>query len=258
VQTSVLTRHLRLLQTYLPWAGPLKFAAYNLLARHTGLGIEPEFRILTHLTGIACAVDVGGNRGQSIIALQRLAPGARVVSFEPIPDLASWLSSAFSADPQVAVHNLALSSEAGEAELFVPVYRGFVFDGIASLDPRAAAEWLNAERIAWFDPARVAIRRHKVLLARLDSFGLDADFIKVDVQGHELDVLKGASQTLSRRPAVMLESVSLEIVRYLSQFGLKPYHLIDGKLVIVHSSVNTIFLTDDHVAQTGLPVSRVA
>lgn len=255
---TALTSYLRLLQTYLPWAAPLKFGSYNLLTRHFGLHIEPEFRILPHLPGIRNAVDVGGNWGQSTAALRRLCPQARVTSFEPNPGLAAKLRIALADDPQVDVHNCALSSVAGNARLFVPAYRGFVFDGLAALDESSAANWLNPRRIAFFDRAKLDVVSHEVAVRTLDSFAIPADFIKIDVQGHELDVLKGAQDTLALRPVVLLECATLEIVRYLSQFGLKPYKYVDGRLVVVHSAANTLFLTDDHVSHSGLTVSRSA
>lgn len=255
---TALTSHLRLFQTYCPWAAPLKFAAYNFLTRHFGLHIEPEFHILRHLPAIRHAVDVGGNHGQSVAALRRLCPQAQVTSFEPEPALAARLRADFARDTKVTVHACALSSTTGEARLFVPSYRGFVFDGLASLDESAAAGWLNPRRIAFFDRAKLDVTSHTVAVQTLDSFAIPADFIKIDVQGHELAVLEGAEQTLAARPVVLLECATLAIVGHLSKYGYKPYKYVDGKLVVVHSAANTLFLADDHVARSGLAVTRSA
>lgn len=247
-------RQLRNLQTLAPWVRPMKFGLYNFATRHFGARIDPDFLILNHLPKIGLALDVGGNWGQSICAIRRLRPEARVESFEPNPILAERLAKVFGADTKVAVHNLALSSQPGVMQLHVPAYRNFVYDGLASLDVEEARTWLNPRRVASFDPAKLSIRSFDVKVEPLDSLGLSPDFIKIDVQGHELAVLQGAEHTLAGAPVILLESVSREIVDYLARFGLKPFGFTGGALVEgLLTTVNTVFMTENTAAGTGLP-----
>lgn len=235
---------LRSLQTRAPAVRPMKFSMYNWATRLFGWHIEPEFKFLSRFAPATLALDIGGNWGQSIYALKRTARPRRIMSFEPNPVLARRLQAVFEGDRQVRVEPFGLSDASGHFDLFVPSYRNFIYDGLASLDQASAREWLNADRMAWFDPDKLRIDRHKVEIRTLDSFDLSPDIIKIDVQGLELAVVKGGIETFRRsRPVTIVEAPSLELAEVFAGLGLDPYGFSDGKLVRDDlSGTNTIFV----------------
>jgi FkbM family methyltransferase len=137
----------------------------------------------------ACTIDVGANVGRVLAELTRLAPGGRHIAYEPIPALAAELTRRF---PMVDVRCKALSDEAGEVEfthvISRPGYSGF------------------RERTY---PGPEQLERIRVPVERLDDAledGLVPSFIKVDVEGAEGQVFRGAIETLERhRPLVVFE-----------------------------------------------------
>lgn len=256
--TSPIKRHLRGWQTHTPWVRAMKFGLGNAMASRFGLGIQPELHLLRHLAKTDLLIDVGANWGQSICAMRRLCPDARIVSFEPNGALIPHLQRQFARDAQVDIRHLALGRSAGEAMLHVPIYRDFIFDGLAATDPDAARGWLNPERMAGFDPRHLSLQSFTVPSERLDALGLRPDFIKIDVQGGELAVLEGVEQTLSLQPVVVLEAANLDIARHLARFELFPYRYCEGRLVMMSPSANTVFMARHHVEQSGLGVARAA
>ena len=71
-------------------------------------------------------------------------------------------------------------------------------------------------------------RSEIIEIKTLDSFNLEPDFIKIDIQGYEISVLKGASKTLEKfKPTLLIETISagkdisLDIGKFLAQFGYK-------------------------------------
>jgi FkbM family methyltransferase len=137
----------------------------------------------------AHVVDVGANHGAVLAELLRLTPHGRWLAFEPIPDLHGELVAAF---PEVDVRAVALSDAAGEAS-FQHVVSA---DGYSGLRRRTY-------------PGKVDVREITVQTARLDD-ELPEDFapdlIKIDVEGGELGVLRGAQRTLAtHRPVVVFE-----------------------------------------------------
>ncbi len=60
---------LRSVQSVAPLIRPVKFEVYNFGTRFFGRPLEPEFRLLSGLGPTSLALDVGGNWGQSIYAL---------------------------------------------------------------------------------------------------------------------------------------------------------------------------------------------
>ena len=87
-------------------------------------------------------------------------------------------------------------------------------------------------------------------------------FIKCDVEGHELSVIKGASQLLAKcRPAWLIEisghlydggSPAGELFRYLRRHDYAPYWFNGQKLIKAtpgDKSINYFFLHPSHLAQ---------
>jgi FkbM family methyltransferase len=171
---------------------------------------ERDFRALASLdfSSPPLLVDVGGNVGQSVLSLYTIFPNARVLSFEPNPTVFCKLQRLTRKFPQLTVIPNGLSNETGEAELFIPSYNGSALSGLASFDYESAKGWLSSERVARFDPNKLKVTSKRVSLMRLDDWGLEPDFIKIDVQGLEYRVLAGGLETIRKyRPVIMAETV---------------------------------------------------
>jgi FkbM family methyltransferase len=133
-------------------------------------------------------VDVGANVGTIAQRLVALAPAMHHVLVEPVPELAERLTVKF---PGCEVHGIALSDREGEAEFTVVV-------------DRLTRSGLDHERV----PVGVVTSTVRVRLATLDRLldGRRPRFVKIDVEGSELDVLRGAADTLEQaRPHVVFE-----------------------------------------------------
>lgn len=155
--------------------------------RRTG---EPELRLVQALLGESGRlVDVGANRG--IYSALGLSYGRDVIAFEPVPVEAKALRALIGTRGRV--HEVALSDSAGTADFFVP------FRGSADVTTRATLEkGLDNE----LEHRRIDVER-----ATLDSFDLEhIALLKIDVEGHEGAVLRGALATIRRcQPAILIE-----------------------------------------------------
>ena len=97
--------------------------------------------------------------------------------------------------------------EAGPIVLYVPSYKGWPLRSFASLDKTEALEiGRQGMFTSSFDQSRMAFEEVPVDSVTVDSLGLDPAFVKIDVQGSELDVLDGMRETLDRsKPLLLLE-----------------------------------------------------
>lgn len=138
------------------------------------------------------AVDVGANNGVTTCIMAGLF--VRVHAFEANPRLAGVLKAA--APGNVEIHSVAVSSQAGEAVLKVPVSAGVTLEGWASIEAPLLAQFEHMNQI-------------RVETCTLDSFGFtEVDLLKIDVEGHEMAVLAGARETISRcLPWLIIEAL---------------------------------------------------
>jgi FkbM family methyltransferase len=196
---------------------------------------EPEFAILKALQPGPGEVllDIGANRGQSIDAIRLFLPKTPILAFEPLPDLAETLSAEFAFDDSVTVVKAGLSAAAGQKTLFVPTYAGYRFDGLSSLDRAEAEGWLSQKTLIGFRPDLLKVQEQTIELARLDSFALSPAFIKIDVQGAEVDVMEGGLETLkSNLPALIVETgIDKPPARFLTTLGYEAFALERDRLV---------------------------
>lgn len=178
-------------------------------------------------------LDVGANRGLVLDALLRLAPEARIVAFEPNARLAAALVARYRGDPRVEVRAQALGERAETATLWLPIYRHWTFDGLASLDPEAARGWLAADRLYGFRADRLRLEPLAVETVRLDDLELRPAFVKLDVQGHEYAVLRGGEATLRRdRPVLLVEAgEDARVERLLRDLDYEVASFAAGRLV---------------------------
>lgn len=148
------------------------------------------------------AFDVGANVGYHSMLLSRLVgPNGRVVAFEPVPMTAAWLEETLRRNDltNVTVLRTALSASAGVAGMRVgPASEA----GLAHLVDSAASYQSH-----FTGETRVI----DVPIASIDQLLMEGELptpslIKIDVEGAELEVLRGASETLSTaRPTIVTE-----------------------------------------------------
>ena len=204
----------------------IQYSALRVLRRP----FEGEFAALADMLepGGLC-LDVGANRGQSIDALKMLPFPVRIVAFEPQPDRYRRLIKRFWKDFDVTILPFGASDQPSNTQIYVPYYRGYCFDGLASLQREGVEEWLRWS-IYGFDERKVSVRAFPCQTIRLDDLELGTvAFIKLDVQGSEHAALRGALETLHRdRPRLMIETPSPEVIALLEPLGYKRYTYVDG------------------------------
>ena len=199
----------------LPVRGRLAAAAIDALARWTPY-VESELCGLRRLVppGAVC-IDVGAAAGLYTVALSRLAgPAGTVHSVEPLPfanlHVARMLDTGSA--PNVRRHAVALGAEPGIEVMSVPVGRFGLVTGRSFLDRRAGGPDPNVEfagRVA----VTVTVDTLDALCAREEIDRLD--FVKIDVEGAELQVLEGGKRTIDAlRPAMLVEIEARHTARF--------------------------------------------
>lgn len=153
---------------------------------------------MRHL-GIDLVVDVGANTGQYGSGLRRSGYGGRIVSFEPLPDAFNRLLEHAANDQKWEVRNCALGSKPGES--LINVAGNSTSSSLLKMLP-------THERAA---PQSRYLRQEPVSVDVLDRVlpeirgAAQRIWLKIDTQGFELEVLKGAKESLRDVLAIQLE-----------------------------------------------------
>jgi FkbM family methyltransferase len=127
----------------------------------------------------ATVMDVGGNVGQSVEVFLRIFSRAKILSFEPVLENYKRISETYHSNPRVSVQHLGFSDTIRTASINVNPDKSE-----CSLEYRYGAS-----------------RVEEISLTTVDTYcevqGISSiDFMKVDVEGHELCVLEGATHML--------------------------------------------------------------
>ncbi len=183
----------------------LREPGYRRALRH-GVAATVEHDAAPFGRDFRTVVDVGANRGQFALVARRRFPGAKLVCLEPLARPRELLERVLAGDGDLEILPVAAAAEDGEAELVVSRA-----DDSSSLLPMTALQTSTF-------PGTGEASRTTVSTARLDGL-LDPahvarpTLLKIDVQGTELEVLRGASGLLSEVDEVFVECSFAELYR---------------------------------------------
>jgi len=156
-------------------------------------------------------IDVGVNKGDfSLVAARILGASGRVLAFEPEPTNCKWIEKSIRLNEytNVRLFPVALSDKSGTADLYLGRKSGWhsLLAGQAGRD---------CGRIT------VATRTLDEIVDE-ELHESSVDLVKIDVEGAEMHVLRGAADTLRKNPAVTL------LIDIHPDMGVNPKAVCDG------------------------------
>ena len=190
----------------LPWGDSIKVFTNEIIG--SGIWCYGVFdlivgeAILRLLDKGETALDIGANIGQfSTLMARRVGLNGKVISFEPHPDIYQELitncSPAINIQKTLQAHNSALGKNSGSGVLIIPKE----FGGNRGTS-RVGTAWPKEE-----DTIKIKVETLDEECEELGSIGV----CKIDVEGHEAEVLKGAVRTLQQKKIrdILYEDVGL-------------------------------------------------
>ena len=161
---------------------------------------------------LGCLVDVGSHNGFFSLLFARSHEGNRVLAFEPSLDLrtrAEHMAGINGVAPRVEFSDTALGAESGPADFFQDPASGFV-----------QKQAFAGHEAAGFLSVKIAM---STLDEECQRRGFFPTVLKIDVEGYEWEVLRGAEETLRRyRPVIFLELH----LGFLEERGMDPKELL--------------------------------
>lgn len=225
------------------WAGLSRPGYRRALRLGVGASLEHE-AALAHCR-FDTVIDVGANRGQFSTFARAAFPNCRIVAFEPLDRPAATFEKLFAGDPKTRLVHAALGTARGTVIMHVT-------EDDDSSSPLAIGE---AQRRAFGTVERTQVEVPCGLLA---DFLRDGDLgaknlLKIDAQGYELEVLRGAQNLLGRFSAIYCElsfvelytgqPLASEVITYLgvNGFGLAGVFNIASKADLGQMQADAFF-----------------
>ena len=163
-----------------------------------GVAAAVEHRAFLRSSKFATLIDVGANKGQFSLVAHTEQPGIRIIAFEPLSQEAAKFESMFADTPNVTLIRAAAGGAFGQAQIHVsrradsssllPIgkLQSQIFPGTDEIATESVAVVRLADALAGTELAKPVL-------------------LKMDVQGFELEVLKGAESILGTLHAIYVE-----------------------------------------------------
>ncbi|MGF1540631.1 MAG: FkbM family methyltransferase [Pleurocapsa sp.] len=189
---------------------------------------EPDFnafKLICHEQS-QLFLDIGANVGMSALSFFTLKSNAKVISFEPNPVNYPYLNKIGEKFDNFQYMPVGLGDKSDFLDFYFPIYNGKEMTALGSCDYEKAKSWLNHNTVYFFDASKLKMEKIRIEIKTLDSFQLQPDFIKIDVEGFEHQVLLGAKETINKfRPILLIEGVAQgdKVDQLLEEWGYAIY-----------------------------------
>jgi len=208
---------------------PDKSTAYHII--NSTEKIERMVRLIN--SDAKTIFDVGANCGIFSAFAARKLPSASIYAFEPSTNLIPFIKMNCS-DLNVSIHNIAISARAGIKKLFI------------NLDSQQTNSF-NYNSVSIFT-SNNRIQEQKIDCISLDEFTKnnnisEIDVLKVDVQGFEGEVFRGAKFSLPKVQQLFIEStwMDIESISEILPLGIKYGFKYAAVVNPVHMGADILF-----------------
>ena len=204
-----------------------------------GIAATIELKNMVKDINFETIVDVGSNKGQFILLIEQLFPNKIVYSFEPQTEVLDKQRKLFSYKKNISFYNFALGSESSIKKFFITRRKdSSSFLKINENKNKSKYYEINNEKniqIKTLDEVLINWEIKKPIL------------MKIDVQGYELEVLKGSENILKKIEYLLIEvsenemykdqPLSNEIIKFLQD---RDYKILKQNLPIKIHKTNFI------------------
>jgi len=160
-------------------------------------------------------LEAGGFNGKDTVRLAQIVPEGKVISFEPNPSRYAELVSKTKHLPNVHAYPFALGEKNGSAIFYVchGAQNDPIYEGASSLLPPSESMKIN------YQGPRIEVSCYVLDDWCRENNENKIDFMWLDLEGYELQVLKNASRILNTVKAIYVENNFYEFRKGMTQYG---------------------------------------
>lgn len=214
---------------------PLRAVGMDLIRWSPESSLEAALARMLRFHNVDTVLDVGANEGQYALSVRRLGYCGHIISFEPLTVPYQRLEKCAANDPSWTVApRMALGDHEGEVSMNVASNGGASSSVFRMLETHERA----APDVRYIGSEVVKISRLDYVIGKLLKSDKGNIFLKVDVQGYELQVLDGATALLDHVVGAQLEVSTVrlyegqptlpKVSEYMTSRGFEIWGIIPG------------------------------
>jgi len=191
-----------------------------------------HYKIASYVKNLDCKIliDVGSHKGEFLKSFLDINKIRKFYCFEPQIEVFKFLKKEFKNNKKVKLHNFALGESQGKKKIYISNLTSL--STMSKFDDKSF--WLKFKNLIVGDKRRsnsVSRIKQKKIDMIFKNISLKKSFLKIDVEGYELNVLKGCEKKIKEISYVLVESHTFS--QYHNKFNLVNEFLNNNNFVIV-------------------------
>ena len=191
-----------------------------------------HYKIASYVKNLDCKIliDVGSHKGEFLKSFLDINKISKFYCFEPQIEVFKFLKKEFKNNKKVKLHNFALGESQGKKKIYISNLTSL--STMSKFDDKSF--WLKFKNLIVGDKRRsnsVSRIKQKKIDMIFKNISLKKSFLKIDVEGYELNVLKGCEKKIKEIPYVLVENHTFS--QYHNKFNLVNEFLNNNNFVIV-------------------------
>ena len=174
-------------------------------------------------------IDIGGNDGISSRILRKFNKNSYILCIEPNKFYESILKKISIKDNRFKYIICGASNKKSFIKMYIPKYKKIYFRSLASINKNDffnKNSFLPNVGLDYNKFKDVVLENFDVEIIKIDSLNMKPDLIKIDVEGHELEVVEGCSETINKsKSLIIIEINKNNFVNVVNFFKKKNYVL---------------------------------
>lgn len=191
---------------------------------------------------IGTVLDIGSNKFQTAKIFLKINKDLKVICFDPQISINKFSKN-------IVFYNYALSNNQKKQFFFIPYYKNFILDSLSSFQKKNIYNYFKKYSL---NMGKIFFLKKIIKKKILDKMNINCQFIKIDVEGSEMDVLKGSKLSIKKNnPIIFIEKNKnlREIKKFLKKFNYKSYNNYDSRNNIfnnIRMNSDNIFFLNEH------------
>ena len=228
-----------------------RYAAYNLGKGYGANTIKNEVKSCLSLFNFRpyIFIDIGANKGDYTKEILKQFPDIEIYMFEPSKYHKNNLYELYGKNPKIHINNIGLSNKSYKTILYSDHYGS----ALSSLTQR------QVTNIDFNYKEEVEIQRFDEFWNTTSNFNNIMDYVKIDVEGNELDVLEGMGKYINKIRLIQFEFGGTNIDtrtyfkdfwNYFNKHNFSIYRITPKGLLYIYKywEMDEVFLTTNYIA----------